>query len=113
MSETSYLYDGGYKRPAVTVKDVDHKTILLDTEYEVEYVNNRDVSTEDNPAKVVVTDKAGGNYDIGRVEVPFEITLRTQEALSITNQPSTVITEASLRWVPPAARATALSPGRS
>ncbi len=91
LSETSYLYDGGYKRPAVTVKDVDHKTILLDTEYEVEYVNNRDVSTEDNPAKVVVTDKAGGNYDIGRVEVPFEITLRTQEALSITNQPSTVI----------------------
>ena len=48
LSETSYLYDGGYKRPAVTVKDVDHKTILLDTEYEVEYVNNRDVSTKDN-----------------------------------------------------------------
>lgn len=54
-------------------------------------MNNRNVSTPDNPAKVIVTDKAGGNYDLADVEVPFQITLRTQEALSITEKPNTVI----------------------
>ena len=39
---------------------------------------------------MVVTDKAGGNYDLAEVEVPFQITLRTQESLSITEKPNTV-----------------------
>ena len=91
LSEYKYLYDGGWKEPTVTVKDTDHVTVLLDTEYQVEYVNNQNVSTADNPAKVVVTDKANGNYDITRVEVPFQITSRTQETLSINNKPNTVI----------------------
>jgi methionine-rich copper-binding protein CopC len=91
LSEYTYLYDNGYKEPKVTVKDGELKTILPETEYQFEYVNNRNVSTPDNPTKVIVTDKAGGNYDLARVEVPFEITLRTQEALSITEKPNTVI----------------------
>ena len=91
LSEYTYLYDNGYKEPKVTVKDGELKTILPETEYQFEYVNNRNVSTPDNPAKVIVTDKAGGNYDLADVEVPFQITLRTQEALSITEKPNTVI----------------------
>ena len=88
LSEYKYLYDGGWKEPKVTVKD--GNTILPDDEYQVDYENNRDVSTADKPAKVVVTDKAGGNYAITRVEVEFQITSREQAALSITNYPDTV-----------------------
>ncbi len=90
LSEYTYLYDSGYKEPKVTVKDGELKTVLPETEYQFEYVNNRNVSTPDHPAKVVVTDKAGGNYDLAEVEVPFQITLRTQESLSITEKPNTV-----------------------
>ena len=86
LSDYTYLYDGGYKEPTVTVKDKDHVTVLLDTEYAVAYQNNRDVGT----AKVVVTDRPNGNYAITRVEVDFEITSRTQEALSITQKPNTI-----------------------
>ena len=89
LSEYTYLYDNGYKEPKVTVKDGD--TVLPASEYSVAYENNRNVSTPDNPAKVIVTDKAGGNYDLADVEVPFQITLRTQETLSITEKPNTVI----------------------
>ncbi len=91
LSQYSYLYDGGFKEPTVTVKDSDRVTDLPDTEYKVEYVNNRNVSTDDNPAKVVVTDKIqnGGNYDITQVDVEFKITSKTQDTLSITNKPST------------------------
>ncbi|MCI8537818.1 MAG: hypothetical protein HFF18_04030 [Oscillospiraceae bacterium] len=90
LSEYTYLYDGGHKEPKVTVKDGELKTILPEAEYQFEYVNNRNVSTADHPAKVIVTDKAGGNYDLARVEVPFQITLRTQESLSITEKPNTI-----------------------
>ncbi len=89
LSQTKYQYDGDWKEPAVTVKDGD--TVLPTSEYSVTYENNQNVSTPDKPAKVIVTDKAGGNYDIKRVEVPFEITLREQAALSITKQPDTFI----------------------
>ena len=89
LSQTKYQYDGDWKEPAVTVKDGD--TVLPTSEYSVTYENNQNVSTPDKPAKVIVTDKAGGNYDIKRVEVPFEITLREQAALSITKKPDTFI----------------------
>ena len=88
LSEYKYLYDGGWKEPKVTVKD--GNTVLPDNEYQVAYENNRDVSTADKPAKVVVTDKEGGNYAIKRVEAEFQITSREQAALSITNYPNTV-----------------------
>ena len=88
LSQMKYQYDGDWKEPTVTVKDGD--TVLPTSEYSVTYENNQDVSTPDKPAKVIVTDKTGGNYDIRRMEVPFEITLGAQEALSITNPPRTV-----------------------
>ncbi len=90
LSEYTYLYDGGEKEPKVTVKDEDDVTELLDTEYQVKYVNNRNVSTDGNPAKVVVSDKDGGNYEITEVEVEFKITSKEQATLTITNKPNTV-----------------------
>ena len=92
LSQYSYQYDNEYKQPAVTVKDtsVTPAVVLPDTEYTVEYVNNRNVSTQDRPAKAMVTDKTGGNYEIEEVEAEFQITSRTQEALSITQKPNTV-----------------------
>ena len=86
LSEYTYLYDGGYKQPKVTVRDEDHVTVLPDTEYQVAYQDNRNVGT----AKVVVTDQPGGDYALEEVEVPFQITSRTQETLSITGKPNTV-----------------------
>ncbi len=90
LSSYKYQYDGEWKTPEVTVKDGDDMFTLPDTEYAVEYVNNRNVSTEDKPAKVVVTDKPDGNYAITETEVKFQITSREQETLSITNKPGTV-----------------------
>ena len=92
LSQYSYQYDNEYKQPAVTVKDtsVTPAVVLPDTEYKVEYVNNRDVSTQGNPAKAIVTDKTGGNYEIAEAKAEFQITSRTQEALSITQKPNTV-----------------------
>ena len=86
LSDYTYLYDGGFKEPKVTVKDVDHVTVLLDTEYAVTYTDNRNVGT----AKVTVTDKPNGNYELTEVEVEFQITSRTQETLSITQKPNTI-----------------------
>ena len=88
LSQTKYQYDGDWKEPKVTVKDGD--TVLPTSEYSVTYENNHDVSTLDNPAKVVVADKEGGNYEIADVTVTFQITLRQQEALSITQKPDTI-----------------------
>ncbi|MDE6588990.1 MAG: hypothetical protein K2K53_01320, partial [Oscillospiraceae bacterium] len=90
LSKDSYQYDGEYKKPTVTVKDEDNVTVLLDSEYNVKYENNQNVSTEEKPAKVVITDKTGGNYAITKVEVTFEITLKEQQTLSITKQPDVV-----------------------
>ena len=86
LSDYTYLYDGGFKEPKVTVKDDDDVTVLLDIEYEVTYQDNRDVGT----AKAVVEDKPGGNYAIKPVEVKFQITQRTQDTLSITQKPNSV-----------------------
>ena len=88
LSEYKYLYDGAWKEPKVTVKY--GEIILPSTEYTVTYENNREVSAPGNPAKVIVTDKPQGNYELERVEVKFEITKQTQDALSITNKPDTV-----------------------
>lgn len=86
LSEYTYLYDGGEHQPKVTVKDEDNVTVILDTEYEVNYTNNRNVGT----ATVTVTDKPGGNYELTAVAVEFKITQRTQDTLSITQKPNTV-----------------------
>ena len=89
LSQTKYQYNGDWKEPAVTVKDGD--TVLPTSEYSVTYENNQNVSTPDKPAKVIVTDKAGGNYDIADVTVTFQITLQEQATLSVTQKPNTFV----------------------
>ena len=84
LSDYTYLYDGGWKQPKVTVKD--GETELPNSEYEVNYVNNQNVGT----ATVKVTDRPGGNYAVAAVDVDFKITLLAQAALSISDKPNTV-----------------------
>lgn len=40
LSKTSYTYNGKAKKPTVTVKDVQGKTLVKDTDYTVKYSNN-------------------------------------------------------------------------
>ena len=66
LSKTAYKYDGKAKKPKVVVKD-GKKTIPAE-EYRVRY---RD-STEPGTAKVVISDRKGGNYVV-RGEASFTI----------------------------------------
>ena len=91
------VYDGGEKRPKVTVRDNDdYWNPLPGTEYTVTYANNQNVSTDENPATVTVKDTGGGNYAIrsedgkDEIVVTFRITPKDQAALTITNRPNTV-----------------------
>ena len=58
LNPSSFTYDGTTKEPTVTVKDGD--TLIPSSEYTVSYTDNKDVGT----AKVTITDKEGGNYDV-------------------------------------------------
>ena len=92
LSQNTYTYDGTEKKPSVTItyKFSEDKTITIPSEeYEVSYENNIDVGTD---AKVIITDKEGGNFTINgnkKFEItPFEITATDDETadpnLSIT-----------------------------
>lgn len=52
LSQTSYVYDGRAKKPAITVKDGD-KVLTEGTDYTVVYQNNKNVGT----AKVIIVNK--------------------------------------------------------
>ena len=98
------VYDGGYHQPGVTVIDPEDRTVLPDSEYQVTYWDNQAAGT----AKVTVSDRAGGNYEIKVPEHPqpeppadsgipagvvetFEITPADQAGLTITGQPGQVV----------------------
>lgn len=83
LSYDTTLYDGGEKRPTVTVKD--GEDIIPNSEYTVAYSGNRDVGK----ATVTVTNKANGNYKITTATANFQITIKTQDALSISGKPNT------------------------
>ncbi|MCI9445867.1 MAG: leucine-rich repeat protein [Lachnospiraceae bacterium] len=78
LAQTSYVYDGKAKTPSVTVKLGD-KTLALDTDYTVSYINNIEVGT----AKVIITAK--GNYT-GSKTTNFTITKAADQ------EPTTSIT---------------------
>lgn len=85
LSYYTTLYDGGVKEPTVTVKD--GEAVVPNTEYNVTYSNNQNVGT----ATVTVTNIDNtGNYKVKTATATFQITLLTQDALSITGQPNTV-----------------------
>jgi len=58
LSQTSYVYDGSAREPAVTVKD--GSTVIPADEYTVSYSDNINQGT----AAVTITDKDGGNYTV-------------------------------------------------
>ena len=65
LSATSYTYNGSAKKPVVTVKD-GAATLTLNTDYTVNYENNKDAGSA--AVKVVGT----GNYK-GEKSIPFTI----------------------------------------
>lgn len=68
--ERDYTYTGQAWKPAATIYDKDKNLLRLNRDYTVKYSNNTRVSTEEAPAKILVTGK--GNYT-GSVEIPFHI----------------------------------------
>ena len=80
LAESSYIYDGTEKKPAVTVMD-GSKVLTEGTDYTVAYSNNINASTN---AKVTVTGK--GNYD-GTKIATFTI---SKAALTVTAEDMTV-----------------------
>ena len=80
LAESSYIYDGTEKKPAVTVMD-GSKVLTEGTDYTVAYSNNINASTN---AKVTVTGK--GNYD-GTQIATFTI---SKAALTVTAEDKTV-----------------------
>lgn len=91
LEYTSCVYDGGEKEPTVTVTDPEDNWELPSTEYTVDYDNNQDVSTAEDPAKVTVKNAEGGNYTVITVEREFKITAANQGALAITKTPDKVV----------------------
>ncbi len=69
LSKTSYVYDGNYKKPTVTVKIDD--TVIETANYTVKYSNNKSIGT----GKVTVT--AAGNNLTGTKNVSFKIVPKT------------------------------------
>lgn len=67
LSQSSYIYDGTEKKPTVTVKSKNGKTLTKDTDYTVSYSDNTEIGT----AKVTVT--GIGDYT-GTKTVTFAIT---------------------------------------
>ncbi len=72
LSEDSFEFDGGAKKPAVT-SVMDGTALIPDTEYTVGYSNNINVGTADTVPTVIITDKSDGNYTVNGTKT-FTIT---------------------------------------
>jgi 5'-nucleotidase len=66
LAQTSYIYDGKAKKPAVTVTDVKGKELISGTDYTVSYKNNKAAG------KAIATVTFQGNY-AGSAETTFQI----------------------------------------
>ena len=87
LSNAGYVYDGGEKKPAVTVTYVETaqggaEVPIPSTEYTVAYSNH--VNAGEDTAVVTVAAKAGGNYTFanGPVEKTFSISKANAELTS-------------------------------
>ncbi len=76
-------YTGSPIKPTVTVKGDGGKTLVLDTDYTVDYGTNTDVGT----GSVTVKAKPGGNYAFSEQAVSFNIKAAAS-SISITGDPS-------------------------
>ena len=72
-SPDSFRFDGTAHTPSITIRDAQGNVIPAQ-EYNVSYVNNVDASGE---AKIIITDAAGGNFDVQDREVYFTILPKT------------------------------------
>jgi len=88
LAESSVVYDGTEKKPAVTVKD--GSTVIPASEYTVGYSNNTNVGT----ATITITDNAGGNYTVSGSQT-FDITAKTVTTPTITLAESSVVYDGS------------------
>ena len=66
----TYEYTGKNITPTPVVIDKSLNVLKKGTDYTVKYLNNKEVSTEDNKAEIIITAK--GNYS-GTLQIPFEI----------------------------------------
>ncbi len=87
-------YKGSQITQALAIKDVSRGKLLTEnTDYKVEYENNKDVSTEES--KAIIRIKGFGNYK-GTIEESFSVLgeeiIITQEKSSISNQTKVTIT---------------------
>lgn len=97
-----YDFDGAEKEPQVTVKYTETGTdkVIPDSNYTVEYSNNKNVSANGAKAAVTVTAKAGGNYTFTAATATFEIRNTGAELtsspqareLTYTGQPQELVT---------------------
>ena len=71
LSTVNYTYNGAVKKPAVTVKDANGKTLVNGTDYTVTYPSGRV-----NPGSYTVTVTMKGNYS-GTKKLTFNIKLAT------------------------------------
>ena len=71
LSTVNYTYNGAVKKPAVTVKDANGKTLVNGTDYTVTYPSGRV-----NPGSYTVTVTMKGNYS-GAKKLTFNIKLAT------------------------------------
>lgn len=84
IPEGGYIYDGTEKEPAVTVYA--GGLLIPDSEYTVAYENNVNAGE----AKVIVTDREGGNFIVNGT-ASFEIGKAAQAVLAITGMPAGTI----------------------
>ena len=73
--DASYAYTGSYITPVVTVS-VNGRTLVKGTDYTVEYLNNRYMSTTYSKAQIVITAIPGSGYT-GSVTATFTIAGRS------------------------------------
>ena len=78
--EPSYTFTGNQITPITSV-EVEDKTLVEGTDYEIDYANNTNASTESTKATATITLK--GNYT-GEKVVEFEITAKEISAENIT-----------------------------
>ncbi len=65
-----YEYTGKAVKPNVVIMDKYLNVLQKNKDYTVKYINNKKLSTESEPAKIIVTGK--GNYE-GSIEIDFNI----------------------------------------
>ena len=63
LDETSFTYDGSAKKPNVT-SVMDGTVAIPASEYTIDYENNVNASTATSPAKVLIVDAAGGEFEV-------------------------------------------------